>query len=354
MHALGTEILPAPAFYPRLTVVPTSDPSGFAFAAVETPNATTRVLTLLRRLSAVYAWKPLSIIAADANASAAPDLSNPQLLMPSLGGGRTLLCTYRHHTNSGPGGSRVYTVALSRSLDKGFTWEPLAVAASAATGLWEPFLFEVKGGMQLGLAYAAEITNGGEQDIVLRFSNDGGRSWSAEASRIHTAGSRNGMPGVAVLPNGYLLAIFEGFWGPDGWGHFTVNSAISNDGGATWPQEMRQIVHAPPAGRSLNAGSPQVAACPAAAGSAPELCSVFMSDEPGAGVGPWPAGASILSLCAQPPYNWSAAGPPQVVPTDTATGYWPSLLAIDGALHATYQTPPGAAQLVSARISCAS
>jgi len=201
--------------------------------------------------------------------------------------------------------------------------------------------------------------NGGEQDIVFRFSADGGVTWPGEASRIHTPGSRNGMPGVAVLPGGALLAIFEGFWGPAGWGRFTVNAAVSADGGASWPGALRQLVHAPPAAGGRNAGSPQLALCPAAAAAAAaqqqpqRLCAVFMDDEPAAGAGPWPAGASVLASCADARGsavgNWSA---PRALPTATATGFWPSVLALDGALHAVYQTPAGAAQLVDAALDC--
>lgn len=343
--ASATELAPAPAYYPRIAVVPGG--GGF-LGAVETPTPAEKRITALRALSLSGPWLLAGTIATDGNASGAPDLANPHVL--PLADSRAL-CAYRHHTGVGAG--RVFRIALSSSSDGGATWSPQAlIIASASTGLWEPFLFALAPSRprEIGVAYAAELSNGGEQDIVFQFSRDGGASWLPPASRIHSAGSRNGMPGVARLDDGTLVAVFEGFRGA--WGSFSVSAAASSDGGATWPESARAVVHAPPPGSGRNAGSPQIARCPA---SSDLLCFVYMTDEPRAGGAEdvWPAGASIASLCAR----WTGAlntssSAPAVVATVTPTAFWPSLLATSAAtLSAVYQTPGGDAELVDAGLA---
>ena len=158
------------------------------------------------------------------------------------------------------------------------------------------------------------------------------------------------MPGVAALPDGSLVAVFEGFWGA-GWGAYTVNAATSEDGGASWAR--RQVAYAPPPGR--DAGAPQVALCPGAAADAARACAVFMTNAPaGAPPPPCPAGATIVELCA--PWapgaglNFSARGATVAdVPTDSPTAYWPGLILdqAGGMLRATYQTPAGDAAITA-------
>jgi len=201
------------------------------------------------------------------------------------------------------------------------------------------------------IAYAAELPVGADgramQDIALRASSDGGRTWTPEVGRIHTPGSRNGMPGIAVLSDGSWLAVFEGFWGPGGWGVYTVNACRSFDGGRTWVQ--RAIVHAPASGS--NAGSPQVLRCAASgSGGAPErVCVVFMSSEGQTARGlTWPDGAKLVTHCATvppgaAPIDWQAAVAGNVS-TITPTAYWPGLFGGNGSL--TYQSADGRAMLM--------
>ena len=337
LPALPSLIRPAPAFYPRLAPL-VAAPGGGAGVVLEAPLPAQRRLLFLPRAPGASAWGAPSVIAA---APAADDLANGHLLALPNG---TLLCAFRHHF-AGPKGT-VYTLQLAASHDAGASWGAPALITSGATGVWEPYLLLTPSALRV--AYSAELTNGGEQDVVLRSSSDGGGAWGPVDSVLHTPGSRNGMPGLAVLRDGSLLLVCEGFWGARGWGAFTVNSARSLDGGRTWVQ--RQVARAPPA--PANAGSPQLALCR----NSTVACAVFMSSEGGGGGGgAWPDGAHAALLCAplgagSAPVDWGAGGDPVAVPAATATIYWPSFLASNGSAHVAYQGSDGAAYLVDAGV----
>jgi hypothetical protein len=341
----------------------------------------------------------------DADLAAAPDLANPQLLV--LGSASvdapppTLLCAYRHHTGAA-GGPRTFRIAVSASTDGGLTWAPRSLVTQGSLGAWEPFLFTLPpsddgstpvfnrtgSSYTVYVAYAAELPATGspprqEQDIVVRASTDGGFTWGPdELSRIHTPGSRNGMPGIAALSDGSLVAVFEGFWGPGGWGAYTVNSARSFDNGKTWPQ--RAVVHAP-VNSSYNSGSPQVAACTGSGGTGSKsrtstgtsstsstststravACAVYMSDEPAASdvtLPAWPSGAHVAAQCAildaansSAPLVWDAA-PVRTVATATPTAFWPGLVvdgtAPDEPLQVTYQDAHSGADVTTGPSLC--
>jgi len=336
-----TALAPPPAFYPRLL---SATPSAPALAVVEAPNATHRRLVLLSRAGAGAGarWAPTGAVVFAAPAAGGADVANGQLLRRASG---ALLCALRHH--DGAGAARVFRVRVAASADGGATWGAPATVAAGATGVWEPFLTE--DAVAVRVYYAAELSNGGEQDIVRQSSADGGRTWGPVDARIHTPGSRNGMPGVAALRDGSLLAVFEGFWSPAGWGHFTVNGARSFDGGATWPQ--RAVVHAP-ARAGDDAGAPQVAAC-----ADGRVAVVFMA---GAG-GAWPAGARLaVALGALDARNASAPlafGAPAAAPTP-GDALWPSLFADGGAappndkrvVRAAWQGADGGAELAGGAV----
>jgi hypothetical protein len=336
--ALPSLIKAAPAYYPRLTPLA----GGGAAAVLEAPTPQQRRLLFLARAPGAADWgAPVVIV----DAPAADDLANGFLLQLPNG---TLLCAFRHHFRAAGGGAMRYTLQLAASHDGGASWGAPAPITSGVTGVWEPFLLLTPSALRV--AYSAELTNGGEQDVVLRSSSDGGASWGAVDSVLHTPGSRNGMPGLALQGDGSLLLVCEGFWGAGGWGAFTVNSARSLDGGATWAQ--RQVAHAPRA--PAKAGSPQLALCR----NGTVACAVFMSSEGGGGGGgggAWPDGAHAALLCAplgagSAPVDWGAGGDPVAVPAATATIYWPSFLASNGSAHVAYQGSDGAAYLVDAGV----
>jgi hypothetical protein len=176
------------------------------------------------------------------------------------------------------------------------------------------------------VAYSAEITNGGEQDIVFQRSGDGGATWGPVVSRIHNAGCRNGMPGVTRANDGSLFVIYEQLtFATD---QFTVQSSRSFDDGLTWTQTA--TVYAPPA--PYNAGSPQIIMCPVIS----RLQAVYMINQPwdgrdaGAAVA-WPDGAHLeLRSTYLDPDNYSAPvvwnSSRAALPVATPTVYWPAFL----------------------------
>lgn len=332
-----------PAYYPRLALVSNSTTIGAVF---ESPSTNKHALLFARSqsLSPTTPWLPPVDIVTSTEPNV--DLANGFLLQLHTTG--TILCAYRHHTGDGP--SRVYRIQVSSSADSGATFTFLSTVTQGPVGVWEPFLFQDPADppTTITVYYSAECTNGGEQDVVAQTSTDGGVHWGPVTSRIHTPGSRNGMPGVIKLGDGSLLAVFEGFWGPGGWGHFTVNSARSFDKGASWVQ--RQVVHVPVEG---NSGSPQVGLCVGGGeGGAeePAVCTVYMSNEGGGGGGVWPSGAHLSTICVQQPLAASealnfTAGVPRVFHTDTPEALWPAFVGGGGGdlFWLVYQTPEGAA-----------
>lgn len=327
------QLSPAPAFYPRLLAGSSGSP---ALAVVEAPNATSRRLVLLARAnaSADAPWAPTGAVVASAPVANDADLANGYLLRHSSG---AILCAFRHH--DGVGSARVFRIQVVASGDGGATWGAALTVTAGPVGVWEPLLNEGARGA-IHVYYSAELTNGGEQDIVRQSSSDGGRTWGAVDARIHTPSSRNGMPGIVGLRDGSLFAAFEGFWGPFGWGHFTVNGARSFDGGQTWVQ--RAVVHAPVVADE-NAGSPQVAAC-----ADGRIAAIFMSSEHN-GLG-WPDGAHLAVAFAAPDARNASAplvfSAPVIVPTP-GDALWPSFVE-DGGERAVWQGAAGDAWLGSA------
>jgi hypothetical protein len=287
-------------------------------------------------------------VVASAPSTSDVDLANGFLLQLGTG---AILAAYRHH--DGNGSARVYRIAVSVSHDFGGSWAPLAVVTAGPVGVWEPFLHAYSGDAAevVHVYYAGEITNGGEQDILRQTSIDGGMTWGAVDVRLHTPNSRNGMPGVAELFDGSLLAVYEGF-GSRGWGHFEVRARRSFDAGATWAQEL--VVHAPQSPQ-FNSGSPQVAVCVQTG----KIVVVFMTSEPPPPEGAllWPDGAHIGVSSAR--LNSTNLSEPLVFPVEAgivptpATAYWPSLLLdalgtkgdLEFSLRVAFQDVSGAAYL---------
>jgi hypothetical protein len=202
----STQIYGSPAAYPRALLVNGTQ----AMATVELPLPDELRIVMISRTGVInQQWQPIGLVAtANLSLEQSPDLANGFPLQLRDG---SLLCAYRHH--NGTGTQRIYRIQLARSLDFGVTWDLVTTIVSGPTGVWEPFLYQPmlpNGTFVLRVAYSAEITNGGEQDIVQQESYDNGATWSPVISRIHTVGSRNGMPGIALLPDGSLLAVFEG------------------------------------------------------------------------------------------------------------------------------------------------
>jgi hypothetical protein len=190
------------------------------------------------------------------------DLANCVLFATKTG----LLAAYRHHFGCTRHPTREtqdlvprictnYTIQVSESTDFGRTWAHLSTPIHGAVGMWEPFFIQTTAGVQL--AYAQEVTNGGLQSIVWQLTRDLGMSWGRPVTisdgAEHT--SRDGMPGLARLPDNSIVLVFEGFWA-HGMGHFSVQMRRSRDEGVTW--DAGGVIYAT-SDRSANAGAPQIA-----------------------------------------------------------------------------------------------
>ena len=327
----STQISPAPAYYPRMFMLTYPNNTQVAAGTVsKITSGSHRIVFVIRTSNTPEIFTELTNVIDDTSGDPSVDLDNGYTFQMPNG---TLICGYRYHI--GNNSQRLYRIQTSISNDYGNTWSPASTIIEGPIGVWEPFIYRTSYDENypnnVHVAYSAELTNGGIQDIVIQNSTDGGFHWM-EQSRIHTDGSRNGMPGIVELFDHSLVAIFEGFW-TDIWGHFTVNSARSFDGGLTWPQ--REIVHTPPSagfgpnGHTLCSGSPQINICP----DTGKIVVVYMTNEPNNGSQPWPAGASLGSVSAHLNYsnpaqllNWTLV-PEAIIPITTKAAYWPSFLS---------------------------
>ncbi len=130
-------------------------------------------------------------------------------------------------------------------------------------------------------------------------------------------GSRDGMPSVAKLADGSLIAIFESFRAPST-PKFVVRTVQSKDGGLTWTNRPDLYV---PVNASKNAGAPCIVALPDG-----RLVASFMTDEDSAAQS-WPGQAAVKIVGSKgiPTFAsvaWDAASVQTAV---AAPGYWPAL-----------------------------
>lgn len=184
-----------------------------------------------------------------AQAPSSDDLANAYPLALADG---TILVAYRHHTFE----KRIYRLEVCASSDKGKTWEKRGVIAAGTTGLWEPLLFELSDGT-VQAYYASEENLKPEQQVEMRSSSDGGRTWGEPVIVARKKGSRDGMAGVVRLRDGSLYAVFEATDIPP-YG-FVVSAVRSRDDGKTWSAD-RELIYKPsnPVLAGWAAGAPSV------------------------------------------------------------------------------------------------
>ena len=97
-----------------------------------------------------------------------------------------------------------FSIAIKRSTDNGYTWEPAQVIYKAHNrfrdGCWEPSFLELPDGtLQIYFANEFPYTESDEQEISMISSSDNGHAWSQDAKTVSfRKGYRDGMP-VAVL-----------------------------------------------------------------------------------------------------------------------------------------------------------
>ncbi|KAJ7460738.1 glycoside hydrolase family 93 protein [Mycena latifolia] len=190
-----------------------------------------------------------------------------------------IVATFRNHDKTTAGAYTFFRITASISHDNGKTWAFLSQVdtrtAQGVNGLWEPFMRIAAGGA-LQVYYAAENT-GNDQDVLMRSSTDGGKTWTHNDCRrwCHDWARRDA--GVHGLHSGRGGA---------------TSSVVSKDDGATWGERSQAFV---PTGSQNNAGAPSVVTT-----TGGTLVVSFMTDEDTQ----WVKGASmkiLTSLSTDPP-----------------------------------------------------
>lgn len=134
-------------------------------------------------------------------------LTNAELLVLRNG---EVWCLYNCRPREGAG-SR-FAVGFFRSRDGGETWGEAEVLYEAGrefeNGCWEPAGLELPdGGIQVYFANEGPYTKSNEQEITLLRSRNGGRMWDKPETVSFRAGSRDGMPVPALLPEVKGIAV---------------------------------------------------------------------------------------------------------------------------------------------------
>lgn len=248
-----------------------------------------------------------------------------------------LLVAFRNHSYDEAGRLTIMRITVCRSDDNGKSWtfHSEVDLSNPKQASWEPFLLDAPDG-SLHIYYARE--RGGPQDIVMKRSLDGGRSWGPLTVVASKDRARDGMPAVVPFrePSGRegLFAIYES--GLDG--QFTVQGSRSYDGGRSWQQ--REMVYA--ARKPFNAGAPQVVRL-----STGVLVASFMTDE-GQPQQNWPKHAATKAVFANVG-NGSLAWTGKYT-LASAESFWPGLLAgEDGSFYATFDQKGARVKLFQTR-----
>ncbi|RYP42823.1 hypothetical protein DL770_011637 [Monosporascus sp. CRB-9-2] len=195
------------------------------------------ILRVAHSSDGAQSWQRIGEVFSGATANF--DMNNAMpLQLPS---GRVIYA-YRNHDRTGADWHYTYfRISLSYSDDGGRNFKYLSTVAervpSGVNGLWEPYLRLARDGT-LQCYFSAE-NDAGDQDNFMRYSRDGGYTWS---EWIHVSGgnvrSRDGMVGVAPIDNdGNLIAVFENTED----GRFSVNYVTSHDDGYTWGLQRTRL-----------------------------------------------------------------------------------------------------------------
>lgn len=249
------------------------------------------------------------------------DIGNafPLQLKNTVPGGTAprLLVAFRNHDRDSAGNWKLMRITICRSDDNGKSWDFHSEAdlSRPEEGSWEPFLLDAPDG-SLQLYYARE--RGGPQDIVMKRSFDGGRTWGPRLVVASQGQARDGMPAVVTFREASgregLFAIYESGLN----GRFSIYGSRSYDAGQSWQQ--RQLVYAAP--HPYNAGAPQVIKL-----SSGTLVASFMTDE-GQPQQNWPFHAATKAVFAEvADGSWNWVGKFTLAP---AQSLWPGLLADEG------------------------
>ncbi|CAG9941630.1 unnamed protein product [Clonostachys rosea f. rosea IK726] len=270
------------------------------------------VLKTVRSVDGGASWQYLGEVFRGPRAK--HDINNAMPLQ--LPNGRVLYA-YRNHDRTGDDLHYTYfRISISYSDDGGVTFKYLSTVeekvpvANTASGLWEPFLRLARDGT-LQCYYSAE-NNGGDQDGFMKYSKDGGSTWS---NWIAVSGgdvtSRDGMIGVAPIDNdGNLIAVFE----ETQTGSFQVSYVLSHDDGYTWGQR----------GKLYTARNGGIAGAPQVYNVWGTLVASFMTNEDRAGTNGYDGAQMKVITSTDGARSWSAG-----TVTGEVASHWPGVFNVD-------------------------
>ncbi|KAI1644005.1 glycoside hydrolase family 93 protein [Daldinia loculata] len=273
-------------------------------------DGTQNVLRVVKSTNGGQSWEHLGEVFRGEIAT--HDINNAMPLQ--LPNGR-ILYAYRNHDRTGDDWHYTYfRISISYSDDGGKTFKYLSTVEehvpSGVNGLWEPFLRIARDG-SLQCYYSAE-NSGGDQDNFMKYSTDGGATWShwvAVSGGDKT--SRDGMVGVAPIDNnGNLIAVFENTES----GVFSVNYVLSHDDGRSWGSR----------GRLYTARNGKLAGAPQVYNVWGTLVASFMTNEDVEGTSGYDGAQMKVITSVDGGKTWSGS-----VVTGEAASHWPGVFNRD-------------------------
>lgn len=242
------------------------------------------------------------------------DIDNGFLLQLSNG---RILCAFRNHSKNGDGAYTVFRITICVSSDGGKSWVYLSTAevSGPPNGLWEPFM-RIGADEKVQLYYSRELASN-DQDNLVRFSSDGGASWSG-STIVSGSGiiARDGMVGVTQFNDSQtkLIAIFE----TNQDGTFSLKSTTSSDDGRSWGNRQT-VYHA--TGQNNNAGAPQIT------NAGGTLVASFMTDED-TSLHKWVSGASTKIIVSTAIISGSISWGNKLTVGNVQSN-WPGIMTLD-------------------------
>eukprot|EP00045_Choanoeca_perplexa_P017897 m.270846 g.270846 ORF g.270846 m.270846 type:complete len:376 (+) comp17669_c0_seq8:1126-2253(+) len=156
-----------------------------------------------------------------------------------------VMLSYRHHDGCDPK-CTVFRIEAQLSHDCGRSWQAPFEVTQGTAPVWEPFVTTLAATNKTYVAYSKGLsvepanTTDHVQSIVWR-QWQGNQQFSEEYTIAYDYASRDGMVGIAPLPNGSLIEVFEGFY--EQWGFYGVGYRIGDPTGMHWSN--RQVAYKP-------------------------------------------------------------------------------------------------------------
>lgn len=233
------------AYYPRMVVLKNGD----WLVAYDTNDGSVNTrCQVSRSKNRGKTWSVLSTASFGTG-----DAANAQMLQLKNG---DILLAYRLVDGD------IKTLKVSKSSDKGATWEEWSTVAEAEMdnfrGVWEPHMGFLPDG-NIAVMYASEVYQPNfPQVIEMKLSKDSGKTWGEPIRVSENVLSRDGMPVWTVTEDKKVLAVFEATDDPTGAKPFIIRYKISKDG-YDW-SDQRRLLYSPQNQVDSRAAAPYVTA----------------------------------------------------------------------------------------------